>query len=215
VLFHRLVRGVQGLTVAACVATVLMLVVYDPPVPTVDLAADGGGMTLTEQGAAIYEVHCTGCHGADGTGGYGPSLAGPELLERYPEPADEAAFIAEGSAGMQPFADVLTTAELDAVVAFTRALAGETGVATTGTIDPDEAAAGAAVYADVCAGCHGADGEGGFGPAFAGGAAVERFPDEADQVAVVNEGRNAMPGYEGELTAEEIAAVVAYTRALP
>ena len=81
--------------------------------------------------------------------------------------------------------------------------------------DPDDGVAldGAAIYDDSCAGCHGDDGGGGFGPQLAGGAAVAAFPDPADQIAVVTEGRGGrMPSFGDRLTAEEIAAVVEYTR---
>ncbi len=73
---------------------------------------------------------------------------------------------------------------------------------------------GAAVYADRCAVCHGASGEGGLGPTLAGGAVVEAFPDAADQVVVVTEGRGGMPDFGTTLSAEEIDAVVRYTRSL-
>lgn len=71
---------------------------------------------------------------------------------------------------------------------------------------------GAAVYAARCAGCHGDDGTGGFGPALGGGRVVAEFPDEADQIEVVTSGRGAMPAFGSRLSAEEIAAVVAFTR---
>jgi mono/diheme cytochrome c family protein len=71
---------------------------------------------------------------------------------------------------------------------------------------------GAQVYADRCAGCHGADGGGGAGPPLADGAVVEAFPDEADQIVVVTDGRGGMPAFGDQLSTEEIAAVVTYTR---
>jgi cytochrome c551 len=73
---------------------------------------------------------------------------------------------------------------------------------------------GAAVYSDGCAGCHGANGQGGVGPRLADGRVVERFPDIDDQIAVVTDGRGGMPSFDGRLSADEIAAVVDYTRAL-
>jgi mono/diheme cytochrome c family protein len=72
--------------------------------------------------------------------------------------------------------------------------------------------AGAAIFASRCAGCHSADGGGGFGPALRGGIVVTHFPNAADQVAVVTKGRGSMPSFEDSLTAEQIAAVVEYTR---
>ena len=71
---------------------------------------------------------------------------------------------------------------------------------------------GAAVYADNCASCHGAAGEGGRGPALAGGAVVEAFPEAADQVVVVTDGQGGMPAFGDRLSAEEIDAVVEFTR---
>lgn len=71
---------------------------------------------------------------------------------------------------------------------------------------------GATVFADNCAGCHGGDGTGGIGPRLAGGRVVAQFPDPADQIAVVTNGRGGMPAWGGKLTDEEIAAVVEYTR---
>ena len=71
---------------------------------------------------------------------------------------------------------------------------------------------GAAIYADSCAQCHGADGSGGIGPPLGGGAVVEAFPDAEAEIAVVAEGRQGMPGFGDRLTPEQIEAVVEYTR---
>ena len=71
---------------------------------------------------------------------------------------------------------------------------------------------GAAIFATRCASCHGADGGGSFGPALGAGVAVGRFPDAADEVAVVANGRGSMPSFADSLTEEQIAAVVEYTR---
>lgn len=72
---------------------------------------------------------------------------------------------------------------------------------------------GAAIYGQRCSSCHGGDGGGGIGPALADGRMVERFPEAADQIAVVTSGRGQMPSFADRgLTAEEIAAVVEFTR---
>jgi len=71
---------------------------------------------------------------------------------------------------------------------------------------------GKAIFVTRCASCHGADGGGGFGPALAGGVVVHDFPNPADQEAVVANGRGSMPSFSGSLTAEQIKAVVEYTR---
>lgn len=71
---------------------------------------------------------------------------------------------------------------------------------------------GGELYGRRCAGCHGGDGSGGIGPRLAGGRMVEKYPDVADQVALVTNGQRGMPAFASRLTAEEIDAVVQYTR---
>ena len=73
---------------------------------------------------------------------------------------------------------------------------------------------GAAVYSARCASCHGATGGGGSGPALADGRLLEAYPDVADQVAVVTDGRGGMPSFSSRLSPEEIEAVVEHTRTL-
>ena len=67
------------------------------------------------------------------------------------------------------------------------------------------------VYSARCRSCHGSTGGGGTGPRLAG--TVEQlYPDVADQVEVVRDGRRSMPSFGGTLTDAEIEAVVRYTR---
>ncbi len=82
-----------------------------------------------------------------------------------------------------------------------------------------------------CASCHGANGQGGTGPAMAGGAVLVTWPSCEDQVRWVELGsdewsasvgssygaqdkpvQGGMPGYAGELSDEELRAVVAFER---
>lgn len=79
-------------------------------------------------------------------------------------------------------------------------------VAAAGGVD------GAAIFGQRCAGCHGGDGSGGIGPRLAAGRVLAVFPDPQEQIAVVADGRGGMPAFAERLTAEEIAAVVEYTR---
>ncbi len=93
---------------------------------------------------------------------------------------------------------------------------------------------GAAVYSNNCAACHGANGEGGVGPKLSGGEAAKTFPVEDDHISWVQTGSGpfkgkgygdpnreggqhiaksgGMPGFQGKLSEEEIAAVVTYER---
>ncbi|WCO68947.1 PQQ-binding-like beta-propeller repeat protein [Iamia majanohamensis] len=77
--------------------------------------------------------------------------------------------------------------------------------------DGGEQSAGAEIYVDSCAACHGADGSGGQGPPLGDGVAAESLTEE-EMVEVVTGGRDAMPSFAGDLTAEEIDQVVAYVR---
>ena len=106
-----------------------------------------------------------------------------------------------------------------------------------GSLGGNPLALGAALYtveaAPTCQSCHGADGGGGTGPAFAGGAVVETFPSCADHVLWVSLGTAGwraevgdtygsqgkpvggggnMQGYAPDLSPEEIAAVVLFER---
>ena len=95
------------------------------------------------------------------------------------------------------------------------------GVACTSTETPalsgDQAddpqlVLGRQVFDDNCARCHGGSGGGGAGPKLSDGEVVAAFPGPADQVAVVREGRDTMPSFGDRLSAEEIDAVVRFTR---
>ncbi|MCB9685365.1 MAG: cytochrome c [Alphaproteobacteria bacterium] len=67
-----------------------------------------------------------------------------------------------------------------------------------------DAAAGESVFASNCAVCHGADGTGGTGPDITG-------ESEADEVAgYVLDGADGMTAFDGVLSDQEIADVVAY-----
>jgi len=68
------------------------------------------------------------------------------------------------------------------------------------------------IYVASCARCHGVSGQGGIGPRLAGGAVVRDFPNQADQIQLVENGRDGMPSFRGGLTAAEIRQVVEYTR---
>jgi len=50
-----------------------------------------------------------------------------------------------------------------------------------------------------------------LGPQLAG-KVVKAFPDEADEIKVVTNGRASMPAWKGDLTPEQIRLVVEYTR---
>lgn len=71
------------------------------------------------RGREIWVERCARCHGADGSGGAGPRLAG-RVREAYPEPADQIRVVTEGRRGMPAFGDVLDDDDIAAVVRYTR-----------------------------------------------------------------------------------------------
>jgi mono/diheme cytochrome c family protein len=88
---------------------------------------------------------------------------------------------------------------------------------------------GAEIYRSAgCSGCHGGGGEGGVGPKLAEGEVKLDFPDEKDHIAWVKSGSQpkvgqvynargrvaagGMPAFGGQLSDEQIAAVVKYER---
>jgi mono/diheme cytochrome c family protein len=75
-----------------------------------------------------------------------------------------------------------------------------------GATAPGNAEAGAAVYTTACAACHGEQGEGGHG----GGPTLQTMTNVAVVLQIVSEGRNAMPAFNGTLTAEQIRDVAAF-----
>lgn len=84
------------------------------------------------------------------------------------------------------------------------------GVACTESDGAAEPRTGSQIYRAVCATCHGRSGEGFVGPSLSDIAL--RYPNVADQIALVASGRGGMPGFGGQLRPEQIDAVVQYTR---
>ena len=79
------------------------------------------------------------------------------------------------------------------------------------SLSKDELVArGQSVYASNCGGCHGADGEGGVGPALKASAVVTG--DIKAQANFMLAGKGMMPAFGKMLSATDFAAVVTYTR---
>lgn len=83
-----------------------------------------------------------------------------------------------------------------------------------GAVTPSDPvlAEGQQVYKANCASCHGTKGGGGAGVKLAG-VVAGRFPDIADHIAVIANGRGGgMPSFGDKLTPEQIEAVARYER---
>ncbi len=118
---------------------------------------------------------------------------------------------ATGWAGAGFFGGFVMTFVLGAVILATGLRGQVDDTSPTGS-DVATLATGERIYATRCAACHGADGAGGIGSPLGDGVVVERYPDIAGQVAVIANGRRAMPGFAGILTEFEIEAVALYER---
>lgn len=107
-----------------------------------------------------------------------------------------------------------TVAVIVAIVALAAGCAGESPEVPAGPEGrPDGVLLqGREIFSTRCANCHGADGGGGLGPKLSDGRVVDLYPDIDAQIAVVTAGRNGMPSFSTLLDAEQIEAVVRYTR---
>jgi mono/diheme cytochrome c family protein len=91
--------------------------------PEVPVGADGELDAMLVVGRDVYAARCSSCHGSSGDGGTGPRLAGV-VSDVFPDPADQAAVIAEGRDNMPGFASRLSDEQIDAVVRYTREVLG-------------------------------------------------------------------------------------------
>lgn len=162
------------------------LVLYVPSIATDDAGAADGG--------AIFGEHCVSCHGDQG--------AGPSLEGSTSPLADQVETIRNGQGGMPAFDSTLSEEELEAVAAFSVELQSVSG----GTSQADQ---GATAYAENCASCHGADGEGGTGPNLR----TTAVPQD-DLITLVSDGQGSMPGFVDSLAPDEIQAVVIFVESL-
>jgi mono/diheme cytochrome c family protein len=119
-----------------------------------------------EDGHALFETYCSVCHGARGQGFIGPRVSG------IPWNASSLGPIVRhglgGYGGMPAFSrDSVSDADLAAIASYLGSTSGAaaaptaTAPATSGGAGGDN---GAQLYAANCASCHGAQGQGGFGP---------------------------------------------------
>ena len=81
------------------------------------------------------------------------------------------------------------------------------GAATTAAASTAD---GKALYEDNCASCHGKTGGGGIGPSLKG---IQNRFSEDQEAGIIKNGQSSMPSF-SNLSDEEIAAIVAYTRTL-
>jgi cytochrome c oxidase cbb3-type subunit 3 len=188
---------------------------------------------FASDGATLFGAFCAACHGPRGQGQRFPgmtpfpAIASPDFLEVA---SDE--FIAATINGGRPGRRMptwneaeggLLPAEIDALVAHLRELGG--GVQQATPKHPErrwvtaDAPAGKRLYAQFCAGCHGASGEGVQAPALNNAALLAAATDEY-LVETIGRGRRGteMLGFRDPspirpaLTEGDIESIVAFIR---
>ncbi len=161
-------------------------------------------------GEKLFAEQCASCHGAKAEGGFGPALAGSALLENA-EQFDKITL--EGQGSMPPFSN-LSAQDLADIRAYLSGLGAASGgeeapaAAAAAASGAEDVSLGESVYSQQCAGCHGANGEGGFGPALAGNPLLDN-PNEFNKIT--HEGRAQMPPYP-QISDEELAAMRAFLK---
>ena len=109
--FKKIVNWIEAAAVAGAVFFVVMLFANS--------GGSGGG--ASSPGAQLFSTNCASCHGADGTGGLGPRLAG-RVTSDFPNIDDQIAFVKKGKGAMPAFAGDLTDAQIRLIVEYTRTL---------------------------------------------------------------------------------------------
>ncbi len=184
-------------------------------------ASDKHGDPSTADGAALYTRYCALCHGADREGhaaDHAPSLRAPELFESA-SPSYLWYAVAYGRPGtpMAAFAaeqgGPLSHDEQHALLDWLVAQAGVTRREVPDVPVRGDNVRGGQVYAERCAACHGAAGEGVTAPALANRVLLATASDAFLRETIAR-GRSGtpMPGFRGVLGEAELDAVTAFLR---
>ena len=116
-MFGRVVNAVEGVALTIAAVFVILMFTYRPAPPPV---AATYGATGAPNGQVIFAANCSRCHGAHGEGDIGPKLGGGQAAAKFPNETDEIAVVDNGEGAMPAWSRRLTTAEIKAVVDYTR-----------------------------------------------------------------------------------------------
>jgi cytochrome c oxidase cbb3-type subunit 3 len=176
----------------------------------------------TAGGAAVFRNNCAPCHGAGASGVVGryPNLLdddwlwGGTVTDIQTTVTHGVRFDADPDSRysqMPAFGELLEPAEIDDLTAYVLSLSGQPGDGT------GDAAAGAQLFADNCASCHGEDGTGGreFGaPNLADGIWLYGGDPASVHTSIANARFGIMPAFGSRLSPEDIAKVAVYVHTL-
>lgn len=180
---------------------------------------------LTEQGARQaadnYQRYCALCHGPDREGhvnDHAPSLRSRSLIESgFPMVLGEAIAYGRQGTPMGGYIDEvggpLTRADIIDMTLWLQREAQVQPVRLGFEPVAGDVPAGAALYQQHCAQCHGASGEGGTGTALGNPAMLALTPDSFLRHAIVHGRQDTqMPAFADTLSAAEIDNVTAFLR---
>jgi mono/diheme cytochrome c family protein len=88
-----------------------------------DMPGSGpSNVRISTEGKQVYEQICQSCHMADGKGGGGAAAKIPALVDnaRLADPDYSIAILLKGKGGMPWFTDLLTPAQMAAVITYVR-----------------------------------------------------------------------------------------------
>jgi mono/diheme cytochrome c family protein len=189
----------------------------------------------TEEGAQLFATNCVPCHGQFGEGGPNPSRLGdmitsissPDFLKTRDD-ATIRNIISQGQpdSGMSPFGSgnggPLSDDEMDSLVAYIRsweanppAISPPEAPTPTPTQPAQAAQTAEQIFKGVCAQCHGANGEGGSGPAINTQEFQSKYDDQALS-ELISKGIPSTPmiGVGGVFSDEQIKQLVSFIRSL-
>lgn len=166
---------------------------------------------VRKMGMRMFGNNCAQCHGGDAKGSYGfPDLTDGDWIYGGTPDAIKTSIVSGRQAVMPPWGDVIGEDGVRSSTAYLLKLNGREA-------DPETAEAGKQVYAQFCAACHGAEGEGNQmlgAPNLKNG--IWLYGGTEEQIShSIRAGRNGvMPAHENLLGEDKIHLITAFVYGL-
>jgi cbb3-type cytochrome c oxidase subunit III len=183
-------------------------------------------------GQPLYQQNCAPCHGQFGEGGPNPAKPGsfivPITTSEFLNTRNDATLraiisLGQPNSGMSPFGSAnggpLDDTQIDAIVAYLRSWESKPldtlPEQPTPTPTPSlPTASGDKLYGTLCAQCHGANGEGGSGPALAGSDLKNKTDQDIFDAISKGTPNTPMIAWGEILSADQVNQLVQFMRTL-